>query len=131
MTFNHYPLDTVPPIQERYTEATGNTATTTTDTCTCTCNRSTSLSEIVAWVLVSTLIVLLTGILSVNVIVLWLYKKRHCQRRAADSGSRKYEMERNPCYETTAAAKQTWSTEMHHYESIREAREEKINSQDI
>ena len=124
MTPSHYPLDTVPPIQEKDIEATINTATTTTDTCT-----SVSLSEIIAWVLASTLTVLLTGILSFNVIVLWLYKKRHCQRRAAESGRRKYEMEGNPCYETTAAAKQT--TEMHHYESIREAREEKINSQDI
>ena len=129
MTFNHYPLDTVPPIQERYTEATVNTATTTTDTCTCICNTSMSLSEIIAWVLVSTLTVLLIGLLSFNVIVLWLYKKRHCQRRAVESGRRKYEMEGNPCYETTAEAKQT--TEMHHYESIKEAREEKINSQDI
>ena len=48
MTFNHYPLDTVSPIQGRYTEATVNTATTTTVTCTCTCNTSVSLSEIVA-----------------------------------------------------------------------------------
>ena len=127
MTPNHYPLDTVPPIQERDIEATVNTATTTTDTCTCSCNPSVSLSEIIAWVLVSTLTVLLTGILSVNVIVLQLYKKR--QGRAVESGRRKYEMEGNPCYETTAAAKQ--NTEMHHYESIREAREEKINSQDI
>ena len=121
MTSNHYPLDTVPPIQESDTEATINTATTTTATCTCTRNSSVSLSEVVAWVLASTLTVLLTGLLSFNVIVLWLYKKR--QGRATDSGRRKYEMEGNPCYETTAAAKQT--TEMHHYESIKEARAEK------
>ena len=125
MTPNHYPLDTVPPIQEKDIEAIINTATTTTDTCTC--NPSVSLSEIIAWVLTSTLTVLLTGLLSINVTVLWLHKKR--QRKAADSGRRKYEMEDNPCYKTTVAAKQT--TEMHHYESIREARAEKINSQDI
>ena len=126
MTPNHYPLDTVPPIQEKDIEAIINTATTTTDTCTC--NPSVSLSKIIAWVLVSTLTVLLTGLLSINVTVLWLYYKKR-QRKAADSGRRKYEMEDNPYYETTVAAKQT--TEMHRYESIREARAEKINSHDI
>ena len=125
MTSNHYPLDTVPPIQESDTEATINTATATTATCTCTRNSSVSLSEVVAWVLASTLTLLLTGLLSFNVIVLWLYmyKKRQGRATCMESGQRKYEMEGNPCYETTAAAKQT--TEMHHYESIKEARAEK------
>ena len=89
-------LDTVSPIQEWDSEATINTVITTNI---CTCSSSLSLSEVVAWVLASTLMVLLTGLLSFNVIVLYFYKKR--QGRATESGRRKYKMEGNPCYEAT------------------------------
>lgn len=114
MYINHYPLDTVPSIQERDIEATIDI------TATCTCNSSVSTSEIVVWVLVSILTVLFTGLLSVNVTVLWLYQKR--QNRAVDGGEIKCEMEGNPCYEATTV-KQT--TETHHYETVRMGRGEK------
>ena len=67
---------------------------------------SVSPSEVVAWVLVSILTVLFTGLLSVNMIMLWLYKKR--QDRDMEGRERKYDMEGNPCYEAmTTAVKQT------------------------
>jgi hypothetical protein len=43
-----------------------------------------------------------------------------------ESGGRKYEMEGNPCYETTADKR---ATEMHLYESIREGRREQDSIQ--
>ena len=75
---------------------------------------SISPSEVVAWVLVSILTVLFTGLLSVNMIMLLLYKKR--QDRDTEGRERKYEMEGNPCYEATAV-KQT--TDTHLYEPVR------------
>ena len=77
---------------------------------TCVCTSSVSPSEVVAWVLVSTLTVLFTGLLSVNMIMLLLYKKRQAR------DMEKYEMEGNPCYEATAV-KQT--TDTHLYEAVR------------
>ncbi len=77
---------------------------------TCTCD-SLSLSEVVAWVLVSILTVLFTGLLSV-----WMFKKRRARDTSTDNSTPKYEMEGNPCYEATAV-KQTNDT--HLYEAIR------------
>ncbi len=58
-----------------------------------------SLSELIAWILVSILTVLFIRLLSVNVIVLWFYKKR--QERATEGRESKYAMEGNPYYEAT------------------------------
>ncbi len=68
-----------------------------------------SPSEMVAWTLVSILTVLFTGLLSVNMIVLWLYKER--LEKATEGRESKYEMEGNPCYDTTAV-KQTTDTRL-------------------
>ncbi len=73
-----------------------------------------SLSEVIAWVLVIILTVLFTGLLSANVLVLWLYKMR--QKRAMEGRESKCAMEGNPCYETIAV-KQT--TDTHLYEAVR------------
>ena len=76
---------------------------------------SVSLSEVVAWVLVSILTVLFTGLLSV-VLLLWMFKKRQARDTSTDNSTPKYEMEGNPCYEATAV-KQT--TDTHLYEAVR------------
>ncbi len=73
-----------------------------------------SLSEVVAWILMSIVTVLFIGLLSVNVFVLWLYKKR--QKRAIEGRESIYTMEGNPCYETTTV-KQT--TDTHLFEAVR------------
>ena len=75
---------------------------------------SISLSEVVAWVLVSILLVLFTGLLSV--VLLWMFKKRQARNTSTDNSTPKYEMEGNPCYEATAV-KQT--TDTHLYEAVR------------
>ena len=74
---------------------------------------SISLSEVVAWVLVSILLVLFTGLLSV--VLLWMFK-RMARDTSTDNSTPKYEMEGNPCYEATAV-KQTIDT--HLYEAVR------------
>ena len=73
-----------------------------------------SPNEVVVWTLVSILTVLFTGLLGVNMIVLWLYKKR--QERATEGRESKYTMESNPCFDVTAV-KQT--TDTHLYKTIR------------
>ena len=80
---------------------------------TCTCASSVSVSEVVAWVLVSILTVLFTGLLSV--VMLWIFKKRQARETSTDHSTPKYEMEGNPCYEATAV-KQT--TDTHLYEAV-------------
>ena len=81
---------------------------------TCTCDLSISPSEVVAWVLVSILTVLFTGLLSV--VLLWMFMKRQARDTSTDNSTPKYEMEGNPCYEATAV-KQT--TDTHLYEPVR------------
>ena len=73
------------------------------------------ISEVVAWVLVSILTVLSTGLLTV--LVLWLYKKR--QSRDIDDRAPKCEMEGNPCYEATAVKQTTDVEKTHVYEAVR------------
>ena len=90
------------------------------NSCSCTSLASVSISEMMAWVLVSILTVLFTGLLTVS--MLWLYKKRHT--RDIDGKATKYEMEGNPCYEATAV-KQTTDTEIHLYETV-EGRQAKL-----
>ncbi len=81
---------------------------------TATCASSVSASEVVAWVLVSILTVLFTGLLSV--VLLWMFKKRRARDTSTDNSTPQYEMEGNPCYEATAV-KQT--TDTHLYEAVR------------
>ena len=78
------------------------------------CKCNTSVSEVVAWVLVVILGVLFTGLLSV--VLLWMFKKRQARDTSTDNTTPKYEMEGNPCYEATAV-KQT--TDTHLYEAVR------------
>ena len=52
---------------------------------------SISPSEVVAWVLVSILTVLFTGLLSV--VLLWMFKKRQARDTSTDNSTPKYEME--------------------------------------
>ncbi len=81
---------------------------------------SVSLSEVAAWVLMSTLTVLFTGLLSV--VLLWMFKKRQARDTSTDNSTPKYEMEGNPCYEATAV-KQTTDTCTHLYEAVRGGRD--------
>ena len=60
---------------------------------------SVSASEVVAWILVSILTVLFTGLLSV--VLLWMFKKRQARDTSTDNSTPQYEMEGNPCYEAT------------------------------
>ena len=78
------------------------------------CKYDSSISEIIAWVLVIILTVLFTGLLSV--VLLWMFKKRQTRDTCTDNSTSKYEMEGNPCYQTTAV-KQT--TDTHLYEAVR------------
>ena len=82
--------------------------------CSSTSLASVSISEVVAWVLVSILTVLFTGLLTVS--MLWFCKKKYT--RHIDGRTTKYEMEDNPCYEATTA-KQTTDTEKHLYETVK------------
>ncbi len=75
---------------------------------------SVSLSEVVAWFLVSTLTVLFTGLLSV--VLLWMFKKRQARDTSTDNSTPKYEIEGNPCYEATAVEQ---TTDTHLYEAVR------------
>ncbi len=84
----------------------------TDSTAKCTCDSS--LTEIIAWVLVSILTVLFTGLLSV--VLLWMFKKRQARDTSTNNSAPKYETEGNPCYEATAV-KQT--TDTHLYEAVR------------
>lgn len=79
-----------------------------------------SNSEVAAWVLVSILTVLLTGLLTVNFTVLWVYKKRQARDTHTDGQVSKYtyEMEDNPCYEASVV-KQTTDAGTHVYETVR------------
>ncbi len=86
----------------------------TDSTAKCTYDSSVSLTEIIAWFLVSILTVLFTGLLSV--VLLWTFKKRQARDTSTDNSTPKYEMEGNPCYEATAV-KQT--TDTHLYETVR------------
>ncbi len=80
-----------------------------------TCNSSMlSASEVVAWVLVSILTVLFTGLLSV--VLVWMFKKRQARDTSTDNSIPKYEMEGNPCYEATAVKQ---ITDTHLYEAVR------------
>ena len=83
---------------------------------TCTCDSSVPTSEVVAWVLVSILTVLFAGLLSV--VLLWMLKKRQKVDRDtnADNSTPKYEMEGNPCYETSGVK---LTTDTHLYETVR------------
>ncbi len=80
----------------------------------CDSSVSRSASEVVAWVLVSILTVLFTELLSV--VLLWMFKKRQARDTSTDNSTPQYEMEGNPCYESTAV-KQT--TDTHLYEAVR------------
>ena len=79
-----------------------------------------ALGEVVAWVLVSILTVLFTGLLSV--VLLWMFKKRQARDTSTDNSAPKHEMEGNPCYEATAV-KQT--TDTHFYEAIKKKKKKK------
>ncbi len=79
-----------------------------------TCASSVSTSEVVAWVLVSILTALFTGLLSV--VLLWMFKKRQARDTNTDNSTPKYEMEGNPCYEVTAVKR---TTDTHIYEAVR------------
>ena len=105
----------MPSTQERVTEATTSVMKErpiTDSTVTCTCDSSASLREIIAWVLVSILTVLFTGLLKKK----RKFKKRQARDTITDNSTPKYEMEGNPCYEATAV-KQT--TDTHLYEAVR------------
>ncbi len=83
----------------------------TDSTAKCTCDSS--LTEIIAWFLLSILTVLFTGLLSV--VLLWMFKKRQARDTSTDNSTPTYEMEGNLCYEATVV-KQT--TDTHLYEAV-------------
>lgn len=83
-------------------------------------SAQTGSSEVVAWILVSILTVLFTGLLTVNIIVLWVYKKRQARDNVT-----LYDMEDNLSYqamatevEQTAKLKHTTEAETYVYEQV-------------
>ena len=92
------------------------TATTRDENQSATRNLTISLSEVFAWALVSILTVVFTVLLIV--VLLWMLKKRQKVDRDtnADNSTPKYEMEGNPCYETTGVNQ---TTDTHLYETVR------------
>ena len=87
------------------------------------CHRFTSTiaREVIAWTLAATSTVLFIGSLTVNITVLWVYKKRQAKDYNVESRGQ-YEMEGNPCYEASNCVKQTTDTqkqEIHVYERVK------------
>ena len=85
-----------------------------------------SAREVIAWALVAILTVLFIGSLTVNITVLWVYKKR--QDKDNNVESRAYEMEGNPCYEASndinyvKQMADTQKQEIHVYERVRQSK---------
>ena len=59
----------------------------------------TSVREVIAWTLVAVFTVLFVGLLTINVIMLWIYKKRQSKDNNVETAM--CEMEGNPCYEAS------------------------------
>ena len=84
----------------------------------------TSVREAIAWTLAATSTVLFIGSLTVNITVLWVYKKRQAKDNNVES--RAYEMEGNPCYEASndinyvKQMADTQEQEIHVYERVRQ-----------
>ena len=75
-----------------------------------------------AWTLAAVSTVLFIGLLTVNITVLWVYKKKQV-KDDNHVESREYEMEGNPCYEVSGYVKQTTDTqkqEIHVYERVKQ-----------
>ena len=56
-----------------------------------------SVREVIAWTLATVFAVLLFFLLTINIIMLWIYKKRQCKDNNVEITM--CEMEGNPCYE--------------------------------
>ena len=78
----------------------------------------TSVREVIAWTLAATSTVLFIGSLTVNITVLWVYKKRQAKDNNVES--RAYEMEGNPCYEASKWTTDTQKQEIHVYERVKQ-----------
>ena len=76
----------------------------------------TNAREVIAWTLAAVSTVLFIGSLTVNITVLWVYKKRQAKDNNVES--RAYEMEGNPCYEASKWTTDTQKQEIHVYESL-------------
>ena len=59
----------------------------------------TSVGEAIAWTLATVSTVLFVGSLIINIIILWIYKKRQSKDNNVETAM--CEMEGNPCYETS------------------------------
>ena len=59
----------------------------------------TSVREGLAWALAAVFVVLFVGSLTINIIMLWIYKKRQSKDNNVETAM--CEMENNPCYEAS------------------------------
>ena len=79
----------------------------------------TNAREVIAWTLAAVSTVLFIGSLTVNITVLWVYKKR--QAKDNNVQSRAYEMEGNPCYaEASKWTTDTQKQDIYVYERVKQ-----------
>ena len=82
---------------------------------------SCSVREGISWTLVAILTVLFIGSLTINIIMLWIYKKRQSKDNNVETVM--CEMEGNPCYETSNLKKTADTAglqETHVYERVKQ-----------
>ena len=84
---------------QEFTDTRLSPQSTDTESSTLSSSNHTSVREVVAWTLAAISTVLFIGSLTVNITVLWVYKKRQAKDNNVES--RAYEMEGNPCYEAS------------------------------
>ena len=77
-------------------------------------SQAVTLTETVAWALLSLVTLMFIGLLSVNIMVLWINKRR--KTRNNESQAPVYEMAGNPCYESSKTSN-TVTLETNVYES--------------
>ena len=83
------------------------------------CNHTVSVNEILGWTLAAVSMVLFVVSFTINVIMLWVYRKRQSKDNNVESPM--YEMEGNPCYESKLqqSADTTGQQEAHVYERVK------------
>ena len=68
-----------------------------------TTERFSSVTEVISWTLVAVLTVVCVGSLSINIIMVWIYKKSKGKDNNVETTM--CEMEGNPCYEASSLTK--------------------------
>ena len=81
----------------------------------------TSVREVISWSLVAVSSFLFVGLLTINIITLWIYKKRRSKDNNVETAM--CEMEGNPCYEASNLKKTAdiaGLQEAHVYERVKQ-----------